>query len=42
MLWSAGDAFFHTRFADNPNARRFSLNLAPLPRGGEVLLALEF
>jgi hypothetical protein len=42
MLWSAGDAFFHTRFADNPNARRFSLNLAPLPRGGEIMLALKF
>ncbi len=43
MIWSAADAFIHTRFSDNQEAKRFSLNLAPTPhQGGEIQLALRF
>ena len=42
MLWSAGDAFIKTRYSDNQDAKRFSFNLVPQPKGGEVLLAVHF
>lgn len=42
MIWSATDAFIHTRFADNQDARRFSFNLQADPTRSEFQLALRF
>ncbi len=43
MIWSAADAFMNTRFSDNKEAKRFTLNFAPTPHsGGEILLAMLF
>ncbi len=42
MVWSAGDAFIHTRYVDNQEAQRFSLNLNPLRDGAALDLGLRF
>ena len=43
LIWSAADAFIHTRFADNQDAKRFTLNFAPTSlQGGKIQLALRF
>ncbi len=42
MIWSAGDAFVHTRFIDNQEATRFSFDATPLPDGAALRLALRF
>jgi hypothetical protein len=42
MIWSAGDAYISTRYSDNVDANRFSLNIAPSLSSPSVSLSVNF
>lgn len=42
MIWSAGDAYLGTRYVDNQEANRFSLNVGLNKGGPAALLSLRF
>ena len=42
MIWSAGDAYLGTRYSDNTDAGRFSLNVNPSPTAPSVNLSVNF